>query len=76
MREKIETELVEEDGAWWVYAIVDGERSGFGLGSGYKERAERDRKRIEEGDLYDVIINTEWYKEMKEKSKMKKVPEK
>ena len=60
MEEKIETELVEEDGSWWVYVVVNGKRSNFGLGSDNRERAERDKKRIEEGDLHDVIINAEW----------------
>ena len=66
--EKIETELVEKDG-WWVYVVVNGKRSNFALGSDNKERAERDRKRIEEGDLHDTIINAEWYKEMIETAK-------
>ena len=63
--EKIETELFEEDDTWWVCVVVNGKRSNFALGSDNKERAERDKKRIEEGDLYDTIINAEWYKEMK-----------
>lgn len=68
MKEKIETEIVEKDG-WWVYVIVNGKRSNFALGSDNKESAERDRKRIEEGDLHDTIINAEWYKEMIETTK-------
>ena len=57
--EKIETELVEEDCAWCAYVVVNGKRSEFALCCANKERAERDRKRIEEGDLHDVIANAE-----------------
>lgn len=70
---KIKTELVEEDDSWWVYVLVNGKRSDFGLGSHDKEDVERDKKRIEEGDLYDTIINAEWYKEMV--AKTREVPE-
>ena len=68
MKEKIETELVKEDDSWWVYVVVNGKRSNFALGSDVKEHAERDKKRIEEDDLYDTIVNADWYKEMLRKS--------
>ena len=65
--EKIETELVKGDCQWCVYVLVNGKRSNFALCTDNKEGAEEDRKYIEEGNLHDVIINAEWYREMKAK---------
>ena len=73
MKEKIETELVKENHAWCAYVVVNGKHSNFALCTDNKEGAEEDKKRIEEGDLHDVIVNAEWYREMK--AKTREVPE-
>ena len=65
MEEKIETELVKRDWQWCAYVVVNGKRSNFALCTDNKEGAEEDIKRIEEGDLYNTIINAKWYKRLK-----------
>lgn len=61
MKDKIQVDIVHENGQWYSYVIIDGKRI-WGLGSNTVERAIDDKNRILRGDLHDVIVNSTWYK--------------